>query len=104
MTSWLEYFGIGLHAQMKEIQDKGKQLITQDNLLQKIMKTGLNARQEKAIRYLIKNNKITVNEYQKITSCIRKTAQRDLEELSTKAIIKAVAKSSTDPTKHYILL
>ena len=104
LTLWLEYFVIGLHAQMKEIQDKGKQLIKQDNLLQKIIKTGLNVRQEKAIRYLIKNSRITVNEYQKITSCIRKTAQRDLEVLATKAIIKAVAKSSTDPTKHYILL
>jgi Fic family protein len=104
MTTWIEYFVTGLHPQMKEIQDKGKQLIKQDNLLQKTMKTGLNARQEKAIRYLIKNYTITVNEYQKIALCIRKTAQRDLEELSAKAIIKAVAKSSTDPTKHYILL
>jgi Fic family protein len=104
MTSWLEYFVIGLHAQMKEIQDKGKQLIKQDNLLQKILKTGLNVRQEKAIRYLIKNSRITVNEYQRIASCIRKTAQRDLEDLTTKAIIKAISKSSTDPTKHYILL
>jgi hypothetical protein len=35
---------------------------------------------------------------------IRKTAQRDLEDLVKKKIIKAVAKSPTDPTKHYILL
>jgi Fic family protein len=104
MTSWLEYFVIGLHAQMKEIQDKGKQLIKQDNLLQKVIKTGLNKRQEIAMRYLIKNSRITVNEYQKISSCIRKTAQRDLEDLATKAVIKAVAKSSTDPTKYFILL
>jgi Fic family protein len=104
MTVWLEYFVKGLHAQMKEIQDKGKQLIKQDNRLSKIMKTGLNARQEKALRYLIKNNKITVNEYQKVALCIRKTAQRDLEELVVRAVIKAVAKSTTDPTKHYVLL
>lgn len=104
MTSWLEYFVNGLHSQMKEIQEKGKQLITQDNLLQKILKSGLNARQEKIMRYLIRNTKITVNEYQNVASCIRKTAQRDLEDLSAKAIIKAVAKSTTDPTKHYVLL
>ena len=53
---------------------------------------------------MLQNNKIRVNNYQKVTSCIRKTAQRDLEDLVKKKIIKAIAKSSTDPTKHYILL
>ena len=48
--------------------------------------------------------KITVNEYQEAIPCIRRTAQRDLEELVVKGIIKAVAKSATDPTKRYVLL
>lgn len=104
MTAWLEYFVNGLRSQMKEIQQKGEQLIKQDATLQKIRKTGLNLRQEKAIKHLIKNGRITVNEYQSVASCIRRTAQRDLEELIVKGIIKAVAKSATDPTKHYVLL
>lgn len=104
MTSWLEYFIDGLHSQMKEIQVKGKDLVKQDNKFQRLKKTGLNSRQEKAIKYLIKHNSISVNEYQGVCSCIRRTAQRDLEDLSAKAVIKAVAKSSTDPTKRYILL
>lgn len=104
MTAWLEYFVNGLRSQMKEIQQKGEQLIKQDATLQKIRKTGLNLRQEKAIKHLIKNGRITVNEYQSAASCIRRTAQRDLEELIVKGIIKAVAKSATDPTKHYVLL
>lgn len=104
MTVWLEYFVNGLRSQMKEIQQKGEQLIKQDATLQKIRKTGLNLRQEKAIKHLIKNGRITVNEYQSVASCIRRTAQRDLEELIVKGIIKAVAKSATDPTKHYVLL
>ena len=37
-------------------------------------------------------------------SCIHRTAQRDLEYLMEKGIIKAVAKSQTDTTKHYVLL
>ncbi|MFA4919159.1 MAG: Fic family protein [Thermodesulfovibrionales bacterium] len=104
MTGWLEYFVTGLRSQMEEIQEKGKQLITQDAALQKIKKAGLNTRQEKAIKYLLKEGAISVNEYQSAAFCIRRTAQRDLGDLIEKGIIKSVAKSPTDPTKHYVLL
>jgi hypothetical protein len=62
---------------MAEIQQKGEQLIKQDVTLQKIKKVGLNAGQEKAVKYLLRNGKISVNEYQEVASCIRWTAQRD---------------------------
>jgi len=104
MTGWLEYFVTGLRSQMAEIQQKGEQLIKQDAALQKIKKAGLNARQGKAIKYLLRNGTISVNEYQSVASCIRRTAQRDLENFIEKDIVKAVAKSPTDPTKHYVLL
>ena len=104
MTTWLEYFVGGLRSQMTEIQAKGEQLIKQDSQLQKIKKIGLNKRQEKAVKRLIIKGTLSVNEYQSVVSCIRRTAQRDLEELVEKKIIKIVAKSATDPTKHYILL
>ena len=103
MTSWLEYFVEGLRSQMEEIQKKGEQLIKQDASLQKIKKVGLNTRQEKAVKCLLVNGKITVNEYQKVVSCIRRTAQRDLEDLAAKKVIQMIAQSPTDPTKHYIL-
>ncbi len=104
MTSWLEYFVEGLRSQMKEIQEKGEQLIKQDAHLQKIKKIGLNPRQVKAMKYLMQMGKLTVNDYQSAASCIRRTAQRDLDDLVIKKLIKAVAKSTTDPTKYYILL
>jgi len=104
LTGWLEYFVEGLRLQMLDIRAKGKQLIKQDISFQKIKKTGLNMRQEKGIKFLIRQGNLTVNEYQKITASIRRTAQRDLDDLCRKKIIKAIAKSSTDPTKHYILL
>ncbi|MFZ5805817.1 MAG: Fic family protein [Verrucomicrobiota bacterium] len=104
MTAWIEYFVEGLCSQMKEIQEKGKQIIKQDNVLQRTQKIGLNFRQEKAVKHLLKKGKITVHEYQMLASCIRRTAQRDLEDLLTKKMIEAVAKSATDPTKHYTLL
>ena len=104
MTTWLEYFVDGLRSQMTEIQTKGEQLIKQDSQLQKIKKIGLNKRQERAVKHLIIKGTLSVNEYQSVASCIRRTAQRDLEELVEKKIVKIVAKSSTDPTKHYVLL
>ena len=104
MTVWLEYFIEGLRSQMKEIRDKGKEVIKNDSRLRKIKKAGLNSRQGKAIKFTLQNGKITVSEYQKIASCIRRTAQRDLDDLMRRKVIKAVAKSSTDPTKHYVLL
>jgi Fic family protein len=104
MTLWLEYFVDGLRSQMAEIQTKGEQLIKQDDRLQKIKKVGLNKRQEKAVQRLIIKGTLSVNEYQAAASCIRRTAQRDLEDLVGRKVIKAVAKSATDPTKHYVLL
>ena len=104
MTTWLEYFVDGLRSQMTAIQAKGAQLIQQDSQLQKIKKIGLNKRQEKAVKRLIIKGTLSVNEYQSVASCIRRTAQRDLKELVEKKVIKIVAKSATDPTKHYILL
>ena len=104
MTDWLEYFVIGLQRQMKEIKEKGGQIIKQDSVLQKIKRLGLNARQEKAIKFLLRTGAISVGEYQAVTSCIRRTAQRDLEDMRERGIIKAVAKSKTDPTRHYVLL
>lgn len=104
MTFWLEYFVEGLRLQMAEIHKQGEQLIKNDARLQKIKKIGLNTRQEKAVKHLLRNGAITANEYQAIASCIRRTAQRDLEDLIEKRIIKSVAKSPTDPTKHYVLL
>ena len=104
MTTWLEYFVDGLRSQMAEIQTKGKQLIKQDSRLQKIKKIGLNERQEKAVKHLIIKGALSVNDYQSVASCIRRTAQRDLEDLVKKNVIKAMAKSATDPTKHYVLL
>ena len=104
MTGWLEYFVTGLRLQMKEIKQKGEQIIRQDIKLQKIKRLGLNVRQEKAIKYLLRTGAISVGEYQAVASCIRRTAQRDLEDMMEKGIIKAVAKSQTDPTRHYVLL
>ncbi|MDP2682851.1 MAG: Fic family protein [Deltaproteobacteria bacterium] len=104
MSGWLEYFVTGLRLQMKEIREKGEQIVKQDNALQKIKRLDLNVRQEKAIKYLLRTGAISVGEYQTVAFCIRRTAQRDLEDMMKKGIIKSVAKSKTDPTRHYVLV
>lgn len=104
MTSWLEYFVEGLRSQMKEIKVKGEKIIKNDIKLQEIKKVGLNDRQEKAVGFILQNGKIMVNDYQKVASCIRRTAQRDLEDLVEKNVVKPIAKNPTDPQKHYVLV
>ncbi len=59
---------------------------------------------KKAVKFILQNGKIMVNDYQVVASCIRRTAQRDLDDLLEKKIIKAVAKNPTDSTKHFVLL
>lgn len=104
MTLWLKYFVEGLRLQMLEIKDKGRVIITYDKKFQRVKEMNLNPRQEQALKYLIKNGRISVTEYMKVTSCIRRTAQRDFELLVNKRLVKPIAQSSTDPTKYYVLL
>ncbi|MBU0683775.1 MAG: Fic family protein [Candidatus Omnitrophica bacterium] len=87
MTGWLEYFVDGLRSQMKEIQGKGKKIITADKVVKRFEDKGLNDRQAKIIRYLVVNAKITNDECQKLCGSIRRTATRDLSSLVEKGII-----------------
>jgi len=52
-----------------------------------VIKTGLSARQVKAIDYVKKNGRITNNEYQTLNKVSRRTATRDLIELASKNIL-----------------
>ena len=56
------------------------------------------------MKYIIKYGKITSNEYQKLTSSIRRTVQRDLALLVEKKLVHIVGKSHSDPTKYYVLV
>ena len=104
MTFWLEYFVEGLRSQMVEIKEKGERIIKREALPKKISALSINRRQEKALRHIVNEGRISVNEYQNVMGCIRRTAQRDLADLVAKGILKIVAKSPTDPTKYYELL
>ncbi|MCJ7774079.1 MAG: Fic family protein, partial [Desulfobacterales bacterium] len=88
MTGWLEYFVDGLRSQMKEIQGRGKKIISADKVVKHFEDKGLNDRQTKIIRYLVVNGKITNDECQKVCGSIRRTATRDLSSLVDKGVIE----------------
>lgn len=104
MTSWLEYFVSGLSSQMAEIRLKGEKIISSEEKMRTYRKMDLNERQIKALKQILINGKITINEHQNKNLCSRRTAQRDFEILEEKKIVKPVAQSATDPTKYYELL
>ena len=88
MTAWLEYFVDGLRSQMKEIQEKGKKIIGSEKIIKNFLEKGINDRQEKIIRHLVINERITNDECQKLCGSIRRTATRDLTSLVRKGIIE----------------
>jgi predicted HTH transcriptional regulator len=54
---------------------------------------GLNERQRKAVIELKKVKKISNADYQKLTGAIKKTASRDLEDLTLKHVLKKIGKT-----------
>ena len=86
MTAWLEYFIHGLRSQMEEIQDKGKKVIASEKIIKGLAAHNLNLWQEKIIRFLVINERIDNEQFQKLCGNIRRTAQ-DLASLVEKGLI-----------------
>lgn len=61
---------------------------------------GLNERQKRAINYLKEHNKITTKEYCKIFNVVKDTANRDLNSLLDKNLIK---REGSGPKTYYVL-
>jgi Fic family protein len=79
LTGWLEFFVTGLAVQMKEVKDRGSQIIRLDVL---VKKHGLNERQEKAVEFAIKQGSLHLNDYQEMVPDVDpRTLQRDLKKL-----------------------
>jgi Fic family protein len=88
MTSWLEYFVEGLRLQMAEILEKGQNVILAEKAIKGFTDLGLNARQEKIIRYVFINEKIDNELTQKLCGSIKRTATRDLTQLVQKSVLQ----------------
>ena len=104
MTAWLEYFVEGLKNQMLEVRAKGEGAIKKDIVLEKAKMLNLNDRQEKILLHLSEGKRASVEEIRLRFNFVRRTIQRDLSKLVDLGLVKEIAKSRTDPTKHYELL
>lgn len=104
MTYWLEYFTEGLKSQMVEIKIKGEQAIRREVIIEKAKRFNVNNRQQKILLYLLEKKRASVEEIRQKFNLVRRTIQRDLAKLVDLDLIKEIAKSKTDPTKHYELL
>jgi len=64
----------------------------------------LNERQEKAIEFLLSQEKLTIKDFEKLCPNVnRRSLQRDLKIFLEKGLIKETGTGPTDPTRHYVL-
>lgn len=102
MTSWLEYFTVGLATQMQEIKVKGETAIKQDLILSVAKnKNVLKDRPLSIFNYILKKQRVTIADCEVELSINRRTLQRDLKLLIEEGLVREIASSPTDPTKYY---
>jgi Fic family protein len=98
MTSWIEYFVIGLSTQMDEIKIQGEQVIKTDLIIREYE---LNQRQKEIILMGFKNDKFTIKDCEKLfPDENRRNIQRDLKELIDKSLLIA---EGTTKNRYYKL-
>jgi Fic family protein len=87
MTGWLDYFVTGLETQMVEVRERGEQVIRRDVLVQK---HGLNERQSKALGFLMRHGKLTIQDFEALCPEVnRRSLQRDLKGMMEKGVVAA---------------
>ena len=102
LTGWLEYFVAGLETQLEEVKERGKKAIQLDVLA---TERQLNARQVDALRYLLLQELMSIQDFERIhPSVARRTLQRDLKDLLVKELIAEVGQASTDPNRRYRMM
>ncbi|MHB2025079.1 MAG: Fic family protein [Elusimicrobiota bacterium] len=101
LTGWIEYFTEGLATQMREVQERGEQVIRRDLIVAKARKGGLKDRPLEVLSFLLKQGKATVADCEKALKENRRTLQRDLKLLVSQGFAREVSSGPTDPTKYY---
>lgn len=85
LTGWLEYFTEGLATQMREVQERGEQVIRLDLLARK---HGLNDRQRLAMRHAVEHEGLTLKALAGLCKgAPRRTLQRELKGLVDKGLL-----------------
>ena len=92
LTGWIEYFTEGLATQMREVQERGEQVIKIDLL---VRRHDLNTRQRSLVRLVMDNGSLGVHELEALCKGVpRRTLQRDLQGLVTVGIFSAEGATS----------
>lgn len=79
LTGWIEYFSGGLATQMREVQERGEQVIRLDLL---VRKHDLNVRQRLALKHAMGHDSLTIQDLEGLCKGVtRRTLQRELKEL-----------------------
>ncbi len=85
LTGWLEYFVNGLATQMREVQERGEQVIKIDILAEE---HGLTSRQRVALQYALEHGGLTIQDYGTLYKKVnRRTLQREIKGLVDKALL-----------------
>jgi Fic family protein len=79
MTGWLEYFVNGLAAQVRDVTQRGEQVIRWDVL---VKKHNLTERQALALDHILKEGNLTIQAYELLCPEVnRRSLQRDLKKM-----------------------
>ena len=79
MTGWLEYFVNGLAAQVRDVTQRGKQVIRRDVLVKKY---NLSERQALALGHILQEGNLTIQAYERLCPEVnRRSLQRDLKKM-----------------------
>ncbi|MEM9290608.1 MAG: Fic family protein [Acidobacteriota bacterium] len=101
LTHWLGYFVEGLATQLEEVKSRGEIAIRADLAA---AERGLNPRQAAALDHVFSHRRLTLGDLESLFPDVsRRTLQRDLKALVSQGLLKEVASSSTDPSRHYLL-
>ena len=93
MTCWIEYFVTGLSTQMQDVAKRGERAIRADVVTRE---KGLNKRQEKALRIMLENGEMGIQDYEKMCRGVtRKTLQRDMKEMMEKGLVVREGRTSS---------
>lgn len=79
MTQWLEYFAAGTYYSVARAYETMKALERT---------AGLNSRQQKALKFVIRHGRITNRDYRKINNVSNVTAAKDLKEMTDKDVLE----------------
>jgi len=94
LTEWLEYFLFGIAVEISRVENTVMKLSSDRSMKEKYGQIGLSSRQIKAVGYLNEKGQITNKEYQKLCNVSQPTANRDLQDMVDKSVLKQKGKKS----------